>query len=200
MPDTHSCLYGRHPGEDLDRRRHKRVDLRIRGRFLDQDSEDHPLVTTDVSCSGALIRSVARPPPKAIIVCYFDDLGRVAGTVVRRTYDGFAVRFNVAGHKRDKLADRLVWLLNKDSLGLNDDRDEKRHNADGNANVTLPCGQVLSCRVLDISLSGANFECVGHMPLVGDIVTAGNIVGEVVRSNRRGFAIRFLTKDERLAL
>ena len=83
-----------------DRRQYKRVDLELEGCFLDETSEDHQLVTENLSCSGAFMRAATVPVPGSNVICYFDDLGRVAGTVVRTSKDGFAVEFNVVPHGR----------------------------------------------------------------------------------------------------
>jgi hypothetical protein len=54
--------------------------------------------------------------------------------------------------------------------------------------------------VLDISLTGANFECRGALPKLGEIVSAGTIPAEVVRTGQGGFAVRYLQKGERDSL
>jgi hypothetical protein len=55
-----------------------------------------------------------------------NELGRVAATVIRATPTDFAAHFRIVQHKREKLADRLTWLLNKDRLDLTDDRNGSR--------------------------------------------------------------------------
>ncbi len=175
-----------------DRRLNRRVPVSIRGRFLADDNEDHRLLTLNMSCGGARLRANRRPPVGTPLVCYFDDLGRIEAEVVRHTEDGFAVRFRVTQRKRDKIADRLTWLANYKQLGLSDERAEPRHAAGGPAMVTRADGRVLQCRTIDISLSGAAFECNGPAPLVGERVTVGHLVGEVVRTLRHGFAIRYI--------
>lgn len=176
-----------------DRRRNKRIDLHLTGRFLNEESEDHALVTENLSCSGAMIISSHPPPDNTPIVCYFDDLGRVAASVIRRTKLGFAVSFRTTAHKRDKLADRLTWLLNKEALNLTDDRDTKRFQAGGPALIVLKDGRQIQCRVVDISLSGASFETEGGAPKMGDVIIAGNLRGEVVRVQEDSFAIRYIS-------
>lgn len=175
-----------------DRRSFKRVDLRLTGRFLTTESGDSALVTTNVSCDGALIESASPPASGQQIVCYFDELGRVAADVVRTTRSGFAVRFNTSPLKREKLADRLTWLLNKDTLGLEEDRAATRFTVTGQAVVILPDGSQLQCRLTDISLTGAAFDALGTPPYVGDRIHAGNRLAEVVRVAGRKFAVRYL--------
>ncbi|WP_341197675.1 PilZ domain-containing protein [Hyphomonas chukchiensis] len=179
-----------------DRRLHKRIALSLVGRLLDETSADHDVRTVDISCSGAMIRSAHRPQPGAQVICYFNDLGRVAATVIRSGPQGFAVHFKAAQHKRDKLADRLTWLLNKDKLCLADERSAARVATSGPALLTLADGSEIPCRVLDISLTGASFEAEDGTPMVGDVVLAGNVRGEVVRVEQKRFAIRYLRSDE----
>lgn len=175
-----------------DRRGFKRVELKLAGRFLLGDSEDHLLSTADISCDGAFIVSAERPGLDQQVVCYFDEVGRVVANVVRISPDGFAVRFHTSPHKRDKLADRLTWLINRDKLGLEEERGEARYQASGEATVNLSDGSQLLCSVTDISLTGAAFETAGRPPFVGERVTVGNLVGEVVRVTGKKFGVRYV--------
>lgn len=177
-----------------DRRGHFRIPIRLVGRFLDRGMAEHALTTVDVSCSGACVVASERPALGSEIVCYLGDLGRVVCRVVRETRTGFAVQFTVTRYKREKLADRLTWLWNRDRLNLCEERDAERQPVDGPAQVHLPDGRTVACRVVDISLTGAGFEVAssGHLPRVGDLVSAGTLRGEVVRASGRSFGIRFL--------
>lgn len=179
-----------------DKRRNKRVNVALSGRFLADGTRDHGLLTQNISCGGACFVSRQQPPLDTRIVCYLDDLGRIESDVVRITEDGFAVRFNVSARKKDKLADRLTWLANKKPLGLEDDRVAPRYAAGGPALVSRADGRVLQCRTIDISLTGAAFEADGPAPFVGELVTVGHLKGEVVRTLRNGFAIRYVHKGE----
>lgn len=170
---------------------HQRVDLSLDGRFMYHES-DHSLRTVNVSCGGALFQAEAKPPIGDSVVCYFDDLGRVMGKVVRHIEEGFAVEFEATRHKKDKLADRLVWLVNHKDFDLQDERSAPRKAAGGPALVTRANGTKMQCRVIDISLTGAAFEVEGAIPLIGEVVQAGSLKGEVVRSITNEFAIRFL--------
>ncbi|MDJ0921280.1 MAG: PilZ domain-containing protein [Henriciella sp.] len=174
-----------------DNRLHHRVDLALDGRFM-FDEADHSLRTVNVSCGGALFEAEAKPPVGEGVVCYFDDLGRVMSKVVRHVANGFAVEFQASRHKKDKLADRLVWLVNHKNFDLEDERSAPRKAAGGPALVSRANGSKLQCRVIDISLTGAAFEVDGPAPVIGEIVQAGSLKGEVVRSITNEFAIRFL--------
>lgn len=174
-----------------DRRRHQRVELRLTGRFM-CDGADHTFLTEDISCGSAKLEAAAVPGVGAKIICYFDELGRVAGEVVRETENGFAVQFQSPQHKKDKLADRLVWLLNHEKYDLADERASPRKATGGPALITRANGTQLQCRVIDISLTGAAFEFDGPVPIVGEHVRVGSLRGSVVRAITGEFAIRFI--------
>jgi len=150
------------------------------------------MLTRDVSCGGATIVSKARPGVDSQIVCYIDDFARIAGRVVKLTSDGFVMAFDAPENKREKLADRLVWLINAERLGLSEERAETR------IPITAPCqvirsdGTRINCRVVDISLSGASFETTENLPKLEEVVRAGTLAGTVVRRERKGFAIHFI--------
>ena len=175
-----------------DRRANVRVDLALNGRFLSDGAEDHGLLTRNISCGGADIVARVRPDINAQVICYLDDLGRLEAEVVRETPEGFAVKFNITQRKRDKIADRLTWLANYKQLGLEDEREAPRYAGGGPAMITRQDGRVIQCRTIDISLSGAAFEADGPAPQLGEIVSVGNLRGEVVRALRTGFAIRYI--------
>lgn len=178
-----------------DRRRHHRVALKLSGRFL-HDGADHTFITKDVSCGGAHVEAVAIPDIGTKVVCYFDDLGRVAASVIRHTETGFALTFQAPKHKIDKLADRLVWLVNHKKYSLQDERKAPRKPAGGPALVTRANGTKVQCRVIDISLTGAAFEYDGPVPIIGEKVRVGTLTGEVVRAVTGEFAIRFLHRKK----
>lgn len=175
-----------------DHRAHRRVDIALQGRFLNNRTEEHSLVTVNISCGGALVKSPTKPGLDSQIVVYFDELGRVVGNTVRHTEDGFALRFQVTQTKRDKLADKLVWLTNHEKLGLVEERGAQRFAAEGPAIIIRQDGRRLQCRVVDISLTGAGFIAEGPPPMIGEIITAGNISAEVMRTAGNNFGVRFV--------
>lgn len=190
LAQSQDALSGRQSRRD--RRGFKRVELKLTGRFLIGENRDHVLQTTNMSCDGAFIVSSEQPGLDEQVVCYFDDVGRVVANVVRVSPEGFAVRFHTSPHKRDKLADRLTWLINRDRLGLEEERGEDRYRASGEALINLSGGRQIRCSVTDISLTGAAFETAGQSPFVGERVTVGNLVGEVVRVTGNKFAVRYV--------
>jgi hypothetical protein len=128
------------PEEYFDRRRHISAwTCSLPGPFPDPGiGNDESLSTINLSCSGALVQSSTLPDPGAELVCYFDDLGRVVATVVRHTGEGFALSFNVASHKREKIADRLTLAAQQGHAEpVSEEREAPRHAADVPAQVIL---------------------------------------------------------------
>ena len=89
------AIFRQNPRLRKDNRRHRRVKIKLHGRFLNHESEEHSLVVDNISVGGACLKSAAIPPIGAQIVCYFDHLGRIVGEVVRLTSEGFAIKFKV---------------------------------------------------------------------------------------------------------
>ncbi len=185
-------LKPRNPRLHKDHRRHRRVPLELRGRFLTETNEEQEFVTTNLSCGGAIVTARIVPAVDDHVVCYIEEIGRVAGRVTRHAGTGFAIAFQTSQTKRDRLADKLTWLYNKARLGLAEERGAPRFAADGPAIVVRQDGRRLNCRVIDISLTGAGFETEGPPPMVGELVTTGSLSGEVMRCANKAFGIRFL--------
>lgn len=190
------AIFQENPKLRKDHRRHRRVNIKLHGRFLNDNSEEHSLVTQNVSCGGALLQSVSVPEVGTQLVCYIDELGRIVGEVTRIADDDmFAIVFKASQLKRDRLADKLIWLANKDRLGLVEERRAQRFAAEGPALITRQDGRKLQCSVIDISLTGAGFETDGPAPMVGEIINiGGGLPAEVMRSTPKGFGVRFLNR------
>jgi hypothetical protein len=93
--------------------------------------------------------------------------------------------------KRDKLAAQLTWLANRHILDLPEDR---RHGRivprNPMAQVIMPNGVNLTCRIIDVSQSGAGIA-TDERPPIGTLVTLGKVQGRVVRYIDDGFAVEF---------
>ena len=98
---------------------------------------------------------------------------------------------SATARKRDKLAAQLTWLANRHILGLPEDRRHGRivpRNPVGR--LILPNGVNLTCRIIDVSESGAGIASK-ERPQIGTLVTLGKVQGRVVRHLEDGFAIEF---------
>ncbi len=182
------------PEEGLDRRRHRRVAWAVRVRGLTGEGEEFQATTVDV-CAGGLRINLARPMSVGEnLVLYIDDIGRVEATVSRVLSEiGYAVEFRAPPRKRDKIADQLTWLINKDRLGLSDEREDERRVSGGQIVASYGSGISIACAVVDVSIFGVALRTTGPRPMIGDKVTVGERSGTCVRYIENGFAVDFRT-------
>jgi hypothetical protein len=174
-----------------ERRRFQRVRVNLLGRYMLADRREFPCQVVNMSPGGmALIAPVAGTPGERIIA-YVDHLGRLEGHVARTFQNGFAMTISATARKRDKLAAQLTWLANRQILGLPEDRRHGRivpRNPIGR--LIMPNGVNLTCRIIDVSQSGAGIT-TDQRPPIGALVTLGKVQGRVVRHLEDGFAIEF---------
>ena len=123
-------------------------------RGLTGEGEEFTCTTVDV-CAGGLRINLARPLAVGEnLVLYIDDIGRVEGVVARALNEiGYAIEFKVPPRKRDKIADQLTWLINKDRLGLSDEREAERRPGGGQV-IAIYNGVSIACAVADVSIQG----------------------------------------------
>ena len=183
-----------------DRRRYKRISVTLLGRFMRENKEEHACKLVDVSAGGAAVTSPVSVAVGERVVAYFDHIGGIEGVVVRQFDGGFAFSINATRHKREKLAAQLTWLANRAELGNEDGRRHERITPkDGEQTLQLAEGLVLSCRVLDVSISGASIATAAR-PELGTEVLLGKLRGRVVRHHPQGFGVQFLDIQHPTAL
>jgi hypothetical protein len=174
-----------------ERRRFQRVPVDLLGRYMLPDRREFPYRVVNMSPGGmALIAPVSGQAGERVIA-YVDHLGRLEGHVARIFPNGFAMTIAATSRKRDKLAAQLTWLANRHILGLPEDR---RHGRVAPRNpitrLILPNGINVSCRIIDVSQSGAAITS-DQRPPIGILVTLGKVQARVVRHLEEGFAIEF---------
>jgi len=177
-----------------ERRRHQRVKVNLLGRFMLSDRRDFPCQVIDMSPGGmAVVTSIVGTPGERVIA-YVDHLGRLEGKIARLIENGFAMTISATSRKRDKLAAQLTWLANRQILNLPEDRRHGRFvPKKALARLILPNGTNVTCRVIDLSASGAAVAIAPDLrPAVGSAVTIGKTTGRVVRHIEDGFAIEFI--------
>lgn len=177
-----------------ERRRHMRVPLQLHGRFWSEALGEHACALLDISPGGARITSRTIPTANAKIILMITSIGRIEGTIVRVEGEEFSVRFHATSRKRDKLADTITWRFNKDRLGLEEDRAAARKPGRGRARILLNDGVVIQANVLDVSVTGAAFECL-ERPRLGELLRVGEMTGCVARILDNGFAVVFDPPD-----
>ncbi len=176
-----------------ERRRHQRVKVNLLGRYMLADRHEYPCQVINMSPGGmALIAPVVGHPGERVIV-YVDHLGRLEGKIARLIDNGFAMSISATVRKRDKLAAQLTWLANRQILNLSEDRRHGRFVPKNPlARLILPNGNIVGCRVIDLSQSGVAIAISPDLrPAIGAIVTVGKAQGRVVRHIEEGFALEF---------
>lgn len=174
-----------------DLRRHRRVPLKLAGRFMRADRSEFACELQDISVGGAGISASVPVEINEKIIAYFEHLGGIDATVTRVYRDGFAVQFKTSAHKREKLAAQITWLINRDSFPEEAGRQHERFGTAGrkarlrtNENITIDVD------VLDISASGASLGTAARPP-IGSSVMIGNFKAIVRRHHDQGVGVQF---------
>jgi hypothetical protein len=176
-----------------ERRRHQRVKVNLLGRYMLADRHEYPCQLVNMSPGGMLVIAAVSGKPGERVIAYVDHLGRLEGQIARTVDNGFAMTISATSRKRDKLAAQLTWLANRQILNLAEDRRHGRFTPRNSiARLVLPNGTNVTCRVIDLSASGAAVSIAPSLrPAVGAAVTIGKTQGRVVRHIEDGFAIEF---------
>ncbi|SFL10169.1 PilZ domain-containing protein [Mesorhizobium albiziae] len=179
------------PSSRVERRNFQRVRVKIYGRFMLEDRSEHSCQVVDMSPGNVALLADRIGEPGEKVIAYIDHIGRIEGVVTRTMVDGFAMTVIASDRKKDKLAAQLTWLANKHELDLPEDRRHERV-APRNASsvLVLTDGRQYSCRIIDLSLSGAAVE-IDVKPALGVQVTLGTMRGQVVRHFEDGIALEF---------
>lgn len=175
-----------------DSRRHFRVRVDLTARLMFEDRREVSCRVRDMSVGGAAIETPRQGDLRERIVAYVDDIGRIEGRIVRRFSSGFALTWEATPIRRDKLADRLTWIVNRAQLGAASDerRHDRREPTRVWSHLVLRDGTEVRCRILDVSLSGAAVDAAVRAP-VGAPVFLGRMRGRIIRSGEGSIGIEF---------
>lgn len=174
-----------------ERRRHQRVNVVLPGRYMLEDRREYPCQTIDISPGGVAFAADAKGSVGERVVAYLSQIGRLEGTVARHFEQGFAIQMKLPVIKREKLADQLTWLANRQALGMAEDRRHERIPPRfSHTTLKLPNGQEYLARLVDVSISGAALA-VAAKPPIGSPVVVGATAAQVVRHFEGGIAVEF---------
>src|SRR5215813_971235 len=174
-----------------ERRRFQRVRVNLLGRYMLEDRREFPCQVVNMSPGGMALIAPEIGSEDERVVAYIDHVGRLEGKIARVFQNGFAMTISATARKRDKLAAQLTWLANRHILNLPEDR---RHGRITPRNpvthLALPNGTQITCRIIDLSLSGAAVK-TDQRPPIGVLVNLGKVQGRVVRHLEDGIAVEF---------
>jgi hypothetical protein len=174
-----------------ERRRHQRVKVVLPGRYMLEDRREYPCQTIDISPGGVAFAAEIKGGVGERVIAYLSQIGRVEGTISRHLDQGFAIQMKLPVIKREKLADQLTWLANRQALGMAEDRRHERIAPRfSHTMLKLPNGQEFLARLVDISISGAALS-VAAKPPIGSPVVVGATSAQVVRHFDGGIAVEF---------
>lgn len=178
---------------DGDRRRHRRVQVALSGRFMRSNHDEHACTIKYLSVGGASLVTTVAPDLGERIIGYFDHIGGLDGKVVRLTSDGFAFQYKVSDHKHDKLVAQMTWLINREAYPDEAGRRHERVGTKGRkTTLQLNEGIVLDVELLDVSVSGASVGTSAR-PAIGEQVAVGKVPAIVRRHHAQGLGIQFLS-------
>jgi hypothetical protein len=184
------------PSPAADRRRARRVQVDLAGSYMLANGGEHRCQVQDISLEAvALVAPVAGRMGERIIA-YLDEIGRIEGTIVRMHSIGFVMTITATPRKRDKLAAQLTWLANRHKLDLKQQRSDDRFMPRNPlSTMVMPDGVCVSCRIVEMSASGAAVASETRPP-IDALIQLGKVEARVVRVSADGFAVKFSSPQD----
>ncbi len=180
--------------------RFQRVKVSILGRYMLADRREFPCQIIEMSPGDAVVIAPVSGVVSERVIAYIDDIGRIEGPITEIIDGGFIMNVVSTPRKREKLAAQLTWLANKDILGLPEDRRHERVVPDNrHSTIILEDGRRYSCKIIDISLSGAAIE-IDVRPAPGTPITVGRMRARVTRHFENGVGVEFTSVQEMLSV
>ncbi len=176
--------------------RFQRVKVSLLGRYMLADGREFPCQIVEMSPGDAHVIAPALGKIGERVIAYIDHLGRIEGKITNIIDGGFACDVTASPRKREKLAAQLTWFANKDILNLPEDRRHERQVPDiRHSRIILEDGRNYTCKIIDISLSGAAVD-IDVKPSMGTPITLGRMRARVTRHFDNGIAVEFSSVQE----
>jgi hypothetical protein len=167
-----------------------RVDLPGR-LFVPDDEREAPCRITELSPDGASLQCEMVPEAGATVVLYIDGLSRFESMIARCDGNVIDLKFVCTVAKRERTAEQIAALYNKDLNSGSILRRHERSHRHGCTQFTRANGHIVSCEVIDISVSGVSLRTDAR-PLIGEFVLIAQIAGQVSRYHEDGVGIEFV--------
>ena len=130
------------------------------------------------------------------LTSYFRDFGKLDGRISDTKPGCFLLELDVTYAVRQKLADKLTWLeeKQKDPAIIDLRKMPRAIPAHSHSTLTLADGSIHQCFVIDMSITGAAVSAE-LQPAIGTPLAVGACVGRVVRVFPTGFAVKFVERQ-----
>ena len=148
----------------------------------------------ELSPDGASLHCEATLDAGAEAVLYVGGFTRFEGVISRSDGDLYHLKFMCSIAKRERISEQIATMLENGFEDRSIVRRHERSGKKGHIQFTRADGQVVSCEVIDISVSGVSVK-TNARPLVGEFVLIANIAGRVSRYHEDGIGIEFLGKE-----
>lgn len=176
------------------------VNVSILGRYMLENKSEYPCQIIAMSPGSAEVIAPVSGLVNEKVIGYIDHIGRIEGQIDGFVNGGFTLELNASPRKRDKMANQLTWLANKDELNLPEDRRHERVVPDErHAQIVLRDGRKYSCKIVDFSLSGAAVE-MSVKPAIGTPVSIGRMSARVVRHFHNGIGLEFSSLQQMISV
>jgi hypothetical protein len=188
-----------------DRRRHKRVELALPGRYMLEDGAEYPCECVDISAGGLRLRAAKAGPWGSRVIAYIDGIGRIEGHLVRRAPGWFAIETRGTARKEERVEERITWLLEADDGHGEGRRRLSRHYVERQqVGLATLDGRQYTAELTDVNKEGAALLLDAALE-VGARVRLDGRRARVARVFPGGLALKFEnwvdeTRDRRAAL
>lgn len=126
-----------------------------------------------------------------------EHFGKLNGAIERLIdHRGLILRIVANPEERKKLAHTIEWFEKYKNNEAADQRAHARFSPqDPFSTLILADGRVMSCFVIDLSISGVAVSA-DIDPEIGNVLAVGAVVGRVARRFRGGFAVEFVSMQD----
>ncbi len=198
------------PNEDspAERRRELRIIVRLPGRYWLMSRRTRGGLRPQFNCRAINLSpnaiALAAPVQGEVgerVLADIEHIGRLHGVIGRLLRDkGFVMRLSATDEERAGLMHKIEWIEKHKNLDVPDRRKQARFAPDNPfSTLVFPDGAFVSCFVIDVSPTGAAVSSE-TVPEIGTALALGTLVGRVVRHFPGGFAIQFISPQDRDAV
>jgi hypothetical protein len=155
------------------------------------DGREFECLTIDISPQGISVQGPQIGRHGERVVVYIQNLGRIDGLIARRAPGVFALDIRAPETKRDRLAERIGWIVRHMEGSTSELREHERHELEPVRTVMrLEDGSEFAAELLEVSLSSARFH-VAARPPIGAQVMLGQQSAVVSRHIAGGLVVAF---------